>query len=197
MLIYRKVPPKDLKTKLKIFQDQVIAGQRMANAIEREYGWPLTKIYPADPGTDNVASNNKFYYIAASKRWIKSPVMLSLFTLLFRMSTNNQRFQFKNRITSMKSLFKVLDEIAPKISYGEMSFYRTHGKRWKLVLNNYQKLFGSRSMVSLYYPSAGGSYFFSEGINQICDENSKDKELNSAFCDIVKKHNEKTKGEML
>jgi len=192
MTICRKVPLKGVEAGLKIFQDQVIAGQRMVNAIEKHYGWPLTRVYPTTPVQHGTAANTRFYYITASKRWMKAPAMLSLFTLLFRIAASNRRFQFKNRIRSMKSLLKVLDEVAAKSSYGEVAYYRTHGKRWKLVLDNYKKLFSKRSMKDLYYPADGNSYFFSEGINKICDESSGDTELNKTFGAIVKKHNKKT-----
>lgn len=192
MLIHRRVAPKRTDAGLRIFQDQVVTGQRMVNAIEKHYGWPLTKIYPTTPVQDTKNKNVGFYYITASKRWMKAPAMLSLFTLLFRIAANNQRFQFKDRIKSLKSLFSVLDAVARKSSYSEMAYYRTHGKRWKLILDNYQKLFGSRDMVDLYCPNDGANYYFSEGINNICDESSADPELNSTFCRIVKRHHEKT-----
>lgn len=192
MLIHRRVAPKRTDAGMRIFQDQVVTGQRMVNAIEKHYGWPLTKVYATTPVQNIQNKNAKFYYITASKRWMKAPAMLSLFTLLFRIAANNQRFQFKDRIKSLKSLFRELDVVASKSSYSEMAYYRTHGKRWKLILDNYQKLFGGRNMASLYYPNNGASYYFSEGINNICDESSEDSELNATFCDIVKRYHEKT-----
>jgi len=189
MIIHRKVYSK-FDVNLEAFRNQVLTGQRMANAIEKHYGWPLTKIYPVT--TEEIKSKNVgFYYIYTGKRWMKSPIMLSLYTLLFRLATNNQKYKFKNRIKSIKSLFNVLHEVCERCNYTEAHYFEAHGGRWKLVLDNYRKLFGGRNMKDQYYPG-GGDYYFSEGINSLCDESSRDVVLNKDFCKIVEKHNKKT-----
>ena len=165
-----------------------MAGKVMVNAIEKHYGWPLTKIYPVklNEDQDNVTDYNGFYYISASKRWIKSPHMLSMFLLLFRIAITNHKFKFKTKIRSLKSLFKVLDDAAEKSNLGEIVYYKAHGPRWKVVLDNYRKLFGQRDLEDLYYPG-GHDYFFSEGINTLCDDDSKDEVLNTEFEKLTSK----------
>lgn len=184
LIIHRRVhyDPSRIAINLKIFQDQVMAGKIMANVIEKHYGWPLTKIYPVklDKDQDNITDYNSFYYISASKRWMKAPHMLSMFLLLFRIAITNQKFKFRTKIRSIKSLFKVLDDAATKSSLGEIIYYKTHGPRWKVVLDNYGKLFGQREIEDLYFPGTG-DYFFSEGINTLCDDDSKDNVLRVEF----------------
>lgn len=190
MIVHRRVGKsvQPSAVSLKIFQNQVAAGQRMFNAIEKHYGWPLTRIYPLDmiESQRDVPENNVYHYVTASKRWIKAPAMLSLYTLLFRIAENERRFKFKHRIRSMKSLFDVLDELAVKYSYSGVSYYRVHGKHWETVLNNYDKLFGRRSMKDMYFPSKN-AYYFSEGINALCDGDTKDKVLRKTFHSIKEK----------
>jgi len=178
MVVFRRISKRKLMG-AKDFQNQIVAAQKMLNVIEKNYGWPLTKIYPAK-SYRKMAVNNKFYYVTASKRWIKAPAMLSLFTLLFRVAITETKHKFKNKIRSMKSLFAVLDDLSARSGQAEVLYYGKHGHNWKLVLSNYAKLFGSRSMSDLYFPKAGG-YFFTEGINQLCDGSSKDETLNKQF----------------
>jgi len=181
MVINRKVPVVDLKE----FPQQVAAGLAMLNTIEKNYGWPLTRAYPVS-NDQHLAKTQKFYYITASKRWIKAPAMLSLFTLLFRIAAHETKFKFKHKVKTMKSLYATLDDLTKKCRYHNVAYYRAHGANWKLVLDNYSKLFGHRDMSDLYYPAAGG-YFFTEGINELCDGSSKDSELNDQIYKLVAK----------
>jgi hypothetical protein len=186
MVAHRRVAKSKLyERNRKVFKEQVLAAQAMANAIEKQYGWPLTKIYECNAPND-LPENNMFFYIAASKRWQKAPAMLSLYTLLFRIASNNGKFKFRTRIKDTKTLYEALDNAAAASNYSELSYYRTHGSFWPLVLENYNKLFGSRTMKNLYQPSKD-NYYFSEGINRLCDLDSNDKKLNRAFSAVVKK----------
>lgn len=196
MVIYRRVYARNITKGIKIFQNQVLAGQKIVNVLEKHHGWPLTKIYPvsfADNQKDDI-KNSSVYYIVAGKRWIKAPAMLSLYTLLFRIAAAESDFPFKHRIRSMKSLFSVLDDVTSKRSYSEFVYYKAHNKYWQLVLSNYRKLFGQRTTASLYSPKwshrrdGWNSQYFSEGINSLCDGDTKDKVLSKTFEEIRKKH---------
>lgn len=182
MLICRRVKHKS-PTAVMDFRNQVAAAQKMLNVIEKHCGWPLTRVYTVKV-TQKMPVSWQFYYVAASKRWIKAPAMLSLFTLLFRIAIAETKFKLRRRIRSMKSLFATLDDLGERSSYHEVRYYSKHGHKWQLVLDNYRKLFGGRSMSDLYFPPGGG-YFFTEGINQLCDESSKDFVLNKTFSGIV------------
>jgi len=187
MVINRKSTVKDPKS----FAQQVAAGIAMLNAIEKNYGWPLTRAYPVS-NDQYLAKTQHFYYVAASKRWIKAPAMLSLFTLLFRIATQETKFKFKQKVKTMKSLFNTLDGLAKNCSQHNVVYYRVHGKNWKLVLDNYNKLFGSREISDLYFPKTGG-YFFTEGINELCDGSTRDITLNEQFSGLVVKQNKKAR----
>jgi len=189
MGVYRRVPMTKYFEKHKItFRNQVLAAQAMANAVEKHYGWPLTKVYPAVPTKEQsgVQEGNLFYYVNASKRWMKSPAMLSLFTLFFRIASHDGKFKFHTRIKDIDSFYDVLRSAASKSDYSEMYYVSTHSSLWPVVLDNYDKLFGKRTMKSLYQPDAG-NYYFSEGINRLCDGDSNDNKLRVAFNKILKK----------
>ena len=166
------------------FKNQIALAQKMLNVIEKHCGWPLTRVYAVKPA-QKMPISWQFYYVVASKRWIKAPAMLSLFTLLFRIAVAETKFKLRRRIRSMKSLFTALDDLAERSSLHEVRYYNKHGHRWQLVLDNYRKLFSGRDMADLYFPQSGG-YFFTEGINQLCDQSSKDHALNKTFHNIIK-----------
>ena len=189
MVVHRRVikTPSKLDRNLAIFREQVLAAQSMLNVIEKNYGWPLTKIYPAQLGKDQeVAANNAFYYVVASKRWIKAPAMLSLFTLIFRIAAYNGKFKFGSKIKNIKTFYSALEDASLKSGESELAFFREHGSFWPLVLDNYNKLFSKRSIEDLYCPK-DADYFFSEGINTLCDLDTKDSKLRGTFEGIVKK----------
>jgi len=183
MVIYRRVGERRLKSNSKIFERQVLAGQKMVNTIEKYQGWPLTRIYPVI--IEEVPENNLAYFITANKRWLKAPAMLSLYTLLFRIASSEAKFKFIKNIESYDNLFKVLKEAADKSSYMEMAYCRVHSKYWPLILDNYQTLFGDRTMKKLYYPKGG--WHFSEGINRLCDGNTNDDVLRKRFEELKAK----------
>jgi hypothetical protein len=193
LIIYRRVvkTPSKLDKNLVLFENQVLSGQTMVNAIEKNYGWPLTKVHTVRMCTNQpgIPPYNAFYYIMAGKRWLKAPAMLSLFTLLFRIAVEGNKFRFRDRIKDIDTLYSVLEETSKKSNSCDMAYFREHGEYWPMVLDNYRKLFANREMADLYYPGGGHDYFFSEGINRLCDMDSKDSELNNVFHRIVRKAN--------
>jgi hypothetical protein len=185
MVAYRRVP---IKTGAIAFNSQIEAALKVLNTVESHYGWPLTRVYPltliGDQAT--VDSRNQFYYVRSTKRWMKAPAMLSMYLLLFRIACLNKRYKFIQKITSFKTLFEVLIDLSKRSSGHELAYFRIHGDRWPLVLDNYQKLFGKRDMKDLYWPNTK-SYLFSEGINTLCDCDSEDKKLRAEFKSIITK----------
>ena len=182
LIIHRSVAPKGAS----VFEKQVLAGQNMVNIIEQHYGWPLTRIYGAGLFNPKESKRDRFYYITASKRWIKSPIMLSLFTLLFRIATIEREFKFTKNINSFDDIFIVLGKLASANNQIELSYFRAHGHYWEAVLDHYQQLFGKHSMARMYSPDNNG-YYFTEGINTLCDCSSGDRTLTTAFKKILSK----------
>lgn len=181
---------KAVEQDLNLFKDEVFTSLKMINVIEKHYGWPLSKIYPVQIEKwkeKNLPINYGYYYIVASRRWLKSPAMLSLYLLLYRIVIKHKKFNFKREMKTLGDVIKVLNlacDISPLPM--ELAFFKTHGKRWKYVLDNYRNLFSSRKLKDLYKPDLH-SYLFTEGINELCDLRSKDEILNTKFSKIVKK----------
>jgi len=184
MVIYRRLDITDIAAAK--FEGQVLAGQKMINIIEKRYGWPLTRIYEAVliNATKKERKANRFYYISANRRWIKSPIMLSLFTLLFRIATSESKYGFSQDINSFNDIFTVLGKLAQKEKRIELKYFKVHGHYWEAVLDHYNELFGQRPMADMYSPDANG-YYFTEGINTLCDGDSLDTRLASDFAKIV------------
>jgi len=165
-----------------VFKNQVLAAQEMVNAVERHYGWALTRVYKTKPVKEQqeVPNREQFYYIVASKRWMKAPAMLSLFLLIFRIGRFNSKYRFKGKIKSINDLFKILDRSGSRAPIPDdlATFGDLGPKRVRLLLDNYQDIFGNRGMKKLYYP-AKSHRLFTEGIQSACDLESVDRILNT------------------
>ena len=189
MGLYRRLPsnPKTLDKTTANFHQEVLFALQIVNTIEQHYGWPLTRAYllEIDESQSDILPCNKFYYLTASKRWIKSPHMLSLYTLLIRIAATKPKLRKPEEITSLKTLFKYLDFLSARDHRQEVAFYHEHGAHWEIILSNYRKLFASRTMKDLYYPNTK-SWFFTEGINTLSDRESKDIKLNTTYKKILK-----------
>lgn len=195
ILAFRRVNMKNYARNLEICKLQMDTTLAMLNAIEKYYKWPLTKIYPTiidETRVFGIRPNNGLYYVKAGLRWMKSPVMLSMFLLLFRLATNAKCYRSLSKIKDIDSAFEVLRSTSETGANAELSYFRVHGDRWRVVLDNYHRLFGMRDMRDLYQPSKGGGFYFAEGINKLCDESSNDPLLNRTFSKIVKEYWEKS-----
>lgn len=193
LLVFRRVNLQNHEKNLEVFRNQMGAALAIVNAIEKHYKWPLTKMYPTiidDTDVPGFRPNNGVYYVRAGLRWIKSPVMLSMYLLIFRLAINYKCYHSINKIKDIDSAFEVLKNTSESDRHQELAYFRVHGDKWRLVLDNYHRLFGTRDMKDLYQPKKG-AFFFAEGINKLCDESSNDLLLNRTFSKIVKEHWEK------
>ena len=169
----------------------VTVGIKIINLYEGELGWPLTKIHFLE---NDISARHMFYYVVGSKRWIKAPALLSLYTLLLRLGQlTHQASKFSGKFTTFDGAIKALDKEAKKkhIS-GDISYYKQHKDKWMFFLSNYKRLFSKRDMSDLWSPAQNhGSSFFSEGINTLCDHDTQDVKLQLAIEKIWKESEKK------
>lgn len=153
-------------------ESEITTAALMLNLFEKAAGWPLTKTYPLkyepviNPTKSSKASKESlYYYIVGTKRWIKAPAMLSLFTLMIKLSNIllvQEIKKLNSGIKSVEELYEKLNEIfSLRGKDGRLiSYYKDHYDTWLPIILNYDKLFARTSMKDLYAKSS-----FHDGID--------------------------------
>ncbi|TET61143.1 MAG: hypothetical protein E3J47_05915 [Candidatus Stahlbacteria bacterium] len=161
------------------YDKEMAVSLKIINIIEKEFKWPLTKIYL--PECKQLNENHIFYYFEGSKKWVKSPNILSLFMLLIRVSSSLKKH------TEFGTLDGFHKSLCNNNNTMYVSYLKTHYKRWLLALKYYDRLFGKISMRDLYLPDTKSS-LFNEGINTLCDLFVKDLDLRKKFAKVLKEN---------
>lgn len=162
------------------YDKEVTVSVKIINIIEKEFKWPLTKVYLLE--CKQLNENHMFYYFEGSKKWAKSPNILSLFMLLVRISSSLKKY------TGFRTLDGFHKSLCRNKNTLYVSYLKTHYKRWLLALKYYDRLFGKTSMRDLYLPETGGVSLFNEGINTLCDLFVKDIDLRNKFTKILREN---------
>jgi hypothetical protein len=152
------------------------------NIIEKEHKWSLTKAHTIKP----YSYGDKVYGIVASKKWMRSPHLVSLFTLIFRFSIRKelQTPSFR-RIRSYKGVMKNIKKFSGGL-HGDKYKVGASLKYWDPLLRNYSKMFRGWPMKKTFNRSNYTSHA-EEGINRLCKGNSSSPKLRSRFNEVVKK----------
>ena len=181
LIVYTRGPINSTKQRRKDFYDKterrVACGVKILNVFEREVGWPLTRMYKLKADLPN---RNVFFYVVGNYRWVKSPHLISLFTLLIRLG--------KSEITGFRSYNTLVEKLTDPRGGGgsDKNFFRKYHERWLLILQNYNQLFGKRSLEDLYAPAETyGNGYFNDGINSLCDCDTLDVKLRKAFSKLL------------
>lgn len=184
MVLARK---SESKKKLNSLSKDTMAGIHLARTIEHHYAWPLTKIYQLEliESQQNFKNHCSFHLISASSRWIKSPHMLSLYTLLLRLPYDKITNSILKKVTNLDTLFSTLSAKAEESTDANpayLAYFRVYQQGIKVVLNNYDRLFSRRKMEDLYwFKGANTGNCFTEGINKLCDHETSDYVLREEF----------------
>ncbi len=157
------------------------AAIHVLNIIEKEHKWSLTKAYPIKP----YSHGDKVYMIIASKKWMRSPHLVSLFTLIFRIS-KNKPFQTPSfrRIRSYKTVMQHIKKFSAT-GGGDRYSVRATIKYWGPLLHNYNKMFKGYSMKDTFNRNNYHSHS-EEGINRLCEDKCTNHKLQERFNKVVK-----------
>lgn len=129
-------------------------GLRLVNVLERYMGWSLSKLYKVKDDTQELSDNKlAIYCLFGSPKWMRSAPLTSLYLLLIRLGNSKPK-----KITS--SIKKVSDfaKLGSSIKYykkGDLSHLRMIYKKIKIILDNREDLFFSRTMVENYTKNNG------------------------------------------
>jgi hypothetical protein len=157
------------------YKKEMLVSIKIINMLEKEFKWPLTKIYSAE--CKEINENNAFYY----------------FEGLIRVSSSLKKHtEFRTPDGFYRSLSKNQNST-------DVSYLKTHYKRWILAMRRYDRLFGKTHARELYIPDSSTDLGqFAEGINSLCDLDTTNLRLRKKFTKIVEEENmlnpwEKTK----
>ena len=157
------------------------AAIHVLNIIEKEHKWMLTKAYPITP----YSYGDKIYMLVASKKWMRSPHMLSLFTLIFRINTQRgMRSSTTNRFKLYKNIMKYIKEFGVG-GYADSPTINTTIEYWDPLLRNYNKMFKGFPMKDVFNRSSY-RYHAEEGINGLCSNQCTNPKLQRRFNEVVK-----------
>ncbi len=159
------------------------AATHMLNIIEKEHKWVLTKAYPIKP----YSHGDKIYMLVASKKWMRSPHMLSLFTLIFRINTHRgMRSSTTNRLKLYKSIMKHIKKFSVEgVVVGDKSRVNTTIEYWDPLLRNYNKMFKGFPMKDVFNRYSY-RHHAEEGINGLCSNRCTSHKLQERFNEVVK-----------
>lgn len=166
----------------KKFESSAKVALKILNIIEREHKWALTTAHIVKPLSDG----DTVYMFVASKKWMRSPHLLSLFTLLVRIAqqTKLNDASFK-RIRTYKSLLKKLKEYSAVTNhdFDKISIKKTI-KYWDPLFRNYLKLYHGMPMKRNFDSSKYDDHY-DEGLQKLCCDGASDNETRRRFKEMV------------
>lgn len=146
------------------------------NVVEKTAGWPLTKVWKLT--NDRFNEGIDFYYFEGSRKWIRSPQMLSCYLLFIRAykGANSDAQKKMSKVKTISALKSFWNRYNGGNDYTRMRAVLCELSK---VIKNYSKLFSKRDMVSLYIPDpkSGVWFFYNEGIQRMLKGHSMDYTL--------------------
>jgi len=172
------------------FESDILCGVRIANLIEREYGWDLSaarrielaelKKYLSYPGQPQRSVCDMFY-IESDPRWISSPQMMTFYLLLIR----SGQLKGLHDVENYQGLLKAVKGFSRSRSGDKYHLY-TALKYAAVLLKRHDELFDS--MQKNYGKSSyANNIAVSEGIARLCRGNTYNHDLLSKFQTLAAK----------
>jgi uncharacterized protein YeeX (DUF496 family) len=196
LLLFTKAQNRYSKVKVEKFtldsDKKMLHALKVVNHLENEYKWSKTKMKKVELKDaikygmfNDVKDRINMYMVVGSSKWLKSPHLLSLYILIFRLCYRGFKSNFKNH-----------EEFLQKLkSYGnthkaDASYVRIFQDKIDVLLRNYDRLFGKRTLKSLYSKySLVTINGYNEGISRLCSGLSGDIDISKRFGKICKENN--------
>ena len=181
--------------------EEMLISLKLINHYERRLNWPRTKMQKLDNcGTffnsdgEDVSNTINMYMIVGSSRWMKSPHLLSLYILLLRLGLRRFKAEFKTHAQLLDELQSFGGKQLNSCSFiarSDVSYVNQTYDKWDVLLENYDKLFGRRTIESLYSDKylVNGSSGATEGIYSLCTGNSYDLDISHRFIKMCESKN--------
>lgn len=175
------------------------AGMHIINAFERKYKWEnRTVMHKLVPFADPRSPNMEIRMFEAHKNWIRSSHMLSLFTLIFRM-TQDPHFKTKEFIKkkTVKGVMEEIEKYTKKAGSADRNMVERTMRYWAALLKDFDLMFKDLPIARNFHRKSlgkrtpeysGARPYFSgavEGIEVLCTNYARDKEIKKRFHAIV------------
>jgi len=117
---------------------QLTSAVRALNVMEKHLGWKLSTLYkcksPALRKNDTHA-----FTVVGSKRWLKSSALISIYLLMLRLGKFGVALSKIKKVSDLEKCAEFLVDNHGKSS--DTKLFLESYKYWRLVLENYRKLF--------------------------------------------------------
>ena len=174
------------KASEKWFDKATEAGLRIVNIIEARHGWPLTKMFDVESSSIRYATQQltTFYKVLiGSSRWKKSPHMISLYVLLFRIGANSKF----SSISSYEEISKACSTCrTSRLNDNDAARVARTFKFWDMIMANFDKMFAGMSTKDNFKAKGYGGDYYNEGISKLCDFGCSNKKINDKFVALAK-----------
>lgn len=144
---------------------------KVLHMFEDFAGWPRTTAHMLRPGNPGAEGKLLVCYYRGSRRWVKAPPMVSLYTLIIRMNLDPVWATAKN--------FDEIEKIATdeKRNFDtDGQFITNTGRHWRKVLKKYPDLFRKKK-ITHYWSVLEGN----DGVNTLVDLETEDEKTNKIF----------------
>jgi hypothetical protein len=159
---------------------------KLLNIIEKEYKWPLTKVYSLH--NDLLGSTPTFSYFEGPGKWVRSPQMMSLYLLFIRAGESLLSTPRQQQINKMRSISGIFNLFKNANDTADLNRIRQLNTSLPIIFKHYNQLFGGRTIKDLYSPAKrrypGGAYLLNEGVQKMISLNTSDQLLWDAWSKI-------------
>jgi len=170
-----------IKSQHQCYKEWCERGLKIIHTCEKLAGWPMTKVWFVKAPQDY----QYMVHTLSSRRWMKSPYLITLYIMLMRIAEDTKIVNFKN----FDELEKLLDKHKNNLKRDGHHVGATL-QWWRFILKGYPDLF--RQYKLPYYWSLAripGNYSegYGEGIARLCDGTTKYKEAWQKLQEIKEK----------
>jgi len=136
--------------KIQKFEDSISRSKKILNFLEEIAGWFPTRVFAVKDEGLNVGNLTSTFLFIGSGRWIRTPYVLSLYTLLIRLGVFHQFDNFRNQTEFLGTCKKIAQRgRAQEENYNQMySDARSLGNIYQYlypILKNFQYIFPANS----------------------------------------------------
>jgi hypothetical protein len=180
---------KDFTEMEKLFTRRILFTKQVLNVFEADAGWLKTKVYQlVDPAWED---SHVSYMFEASRRWMKSTYLLSMYLLIIRSAYSMMKdtVNCDRMIRETKTVEGYLSLLTEFERVVVPSYYIDSSKQyWQLILKSYPELWERRKMEHYWNKEQMGNAFPShEGLHKLVCGNAADYEVNKKFEKILAK----------
>lgn len=167
------------------FEKQTDTGLRILNIMEKRHGWPLTKMSNVETSSivasDGCRNRTVFTkMLVGSNKWMKSPHILSLFFLLYRLSTRHNKFFVVKNYRQFKKVCE--GYTAGSSSSGDKCSVRNTILFWDPLMANLDKMFKGLPLQSNFNKrNYDGDLYYHEGILKLCAFQTNNANISKRF----------------